>query len=91
MLLPLLLAMLVTGIAAFLLGWFSAISIERHALKAVRREKQALDRRLYDIGRWVGENWPDEASAYRLGKTEGYQQGLLHSPELIADAEAINA
>ena len=74
----LLLAALVLGVASFLLGWFAANGSER----------LALHRRQTAIARWVADTWPDEAAAYHYGHTEGYQQGILHSPELVADSES---
>lgn len=90
MLLQIVMVMLIMGVASFVLGWFAANTRERRALRATRRERQALEQRIHGIGRWVRENWPDEAAAYRRGHTEGYQQGVLQSPELEADAEALS-
>jgi hypothetical protein len=87
-LLPLLLTGLVLGSVCYLLGWYAAENRERKAMRSIRGE---YDKRINNLGKWVRQNWPDEAAAYRHGHTEGYQQGVLQASQLEADSETMNA
>ncbi len=80
--------MLVLGILSFILGWTAASTLERRARRASQRYHRKLEQNLHNMGEWVRTNWPNEYAAYQRGVTEGYQQGVLHSPELVKDSES---
>lgn len=73
-------------IAAFLLG----IDVgEEHGNKAKRELTRRMihDRKQQtELTAWVRKNWPNEYKAYQRGHADGYQQGVLQSPELEDNA-----
>ena len=77
--------LIVVGVGAaivfsFWLGYSSATYRERHA-------RNAAERRLKMLSTWVQQNWPNRYAAFRDGHSLGYQQGVLHGPDLLQENE----
>ena len=82
------LAVAIFMLAAFLTGYTMAQTREREAAKKIEANLRDLKNQKANLTKWVRSNWPDEFAAYRRGHREGYQQGVLQSPELELMAEA---
>lgn len=79
------LAALALAVASFLLGYYAAATQERRAKKILDANLKLAIRQKRDISEWIRSNWPDETTAYRLGHSEGYQQGVLQGPFIGSD------
>lgn len=67
------------AIASFALGWDVAETRERRANANRERQFRAMQA-------WIREQWPEsEVGSQRW--LQGYQTGILHSPELSAASE----
>lgn len=75
-------------IAAFWIGYTAAETREREARDLIEKNLRDLRNQKAKLTQWVRSNWPNEFEAYRRGHQEGYQQGVLQSPDLTAYAEA---
>lgn len=74
------------GVASFLLGWEAANHDARRIQRGLSSQLRLAKKQRYELTEWVKTNWPDEYSAYRSGVSEGYQQGVLHAPDLMEEA-----
>lgn len=75
-------ALPILGGVCFWLGWNAASVRERRAKRILDSNLKLVIKQKQQLYEWVRTNWPTEAAAFKAGHTEGYQQGVLHSPKL---------
>lgn len=85
--LVLILAALILAGCCFYLGYDVARSWGEKVAKDLHHRLQWEQQNKHELSRWVNQNWPDEYAAYARGHSDGYQQGILQSPEMSHDDE----